>query len=75
MRKVLVYSLLLLAGLIGSQWLPAPSAATDGSTAVVRQAVQIATMVALAFIMIHVGYEFEIDRSRPRRTPGMRRSR
>jgi Kef-type K+ transport system membrane component KefB len=67
MRKVLVYSLLLLAGLIGSQWLPAASAATDGSTAVVRQAVQIATMVALAFIMIHVGYEFEIDRSRPGR--------
>jgi Kef-type K+ transport system membrane component KefB len=59
MRKVLIFSLLLLAGLVGSQLLSAlgPAAA---STAL---AVRILTMVCLAFIMIHVGYEFEIDRS------------
>lgn len=56
MRKVLLYSLLLIVGLVASQFLRG------------RGAVVIAplTAVALAFIMIHVGYEFEIDKSRPR---------
>jgi Kef-type K+ transport system membrane component KefB len=69
MRKVLAYSLLLLVGLIGSQWIPSAApgavAAAAGGPSAVRLAVQIATMVALAFIMIHVGYEFEMDRTRP----------
>jgi Kef-type K+ transport system membrane component KefB len=58
-RKVLVYSILLILGLIGSQML---SDAPRGLTRIIG----LATMFALAFIMIHVGYEFEIDRSRPR---------
>lgn len=58
MRKVLIYSLLLVGGLIVSQFIER-SAAVD-------TAIKIATMVALSFIMIHVGYEFEIDKSRPR---------
>ncbi|MBN1606018.1 MAG: sodium:proton antiporter [Polyangiaceae bacterium] len=63
MNKVLVYSVLLVAGLVGSQIVP-PVLGDGWSTA--SLVIRLATMVALAFIMIHVGYEFEIDRSRPR---------
>lgn len=56
MRKVLLYSLLLVAGLIVSQFL-----AGAGS-----DFIKLATMFCLSFIMIHVGYEFEIDKSRPK---------
>jgi len=55
MRKVLLYSLLLVGGLAASQILG------DRGEHVVK----LLTMVALGFIMIHVGYEFEIDKSRP----------
>ena len=58
-RKVLVYSFLLVAGLVASQFL-------GGAPAAVKTAISLATMVALSFIMIHVGYEFELDKSRPR---------
>jgi Kef-type K+ transport system membrane component KefB len=56
MRKVLLYSLLLVAGLIVSQFL-----AGAGATWI-----KVLTMFCLSFIMIHVGYEFEIDKARPR---------
>ncbi len=56
MKKVLLFSLLLFGGLIGSQFLNG-----DGATAI-----RLATMVALSFIMIHVGLEFEVDKSKPR---------
>ena len=56
MRKVLIYSVLLIAGLIVSQFL-------DGRG---EEIIKLLTMTALAFIMIHVGYEFEIDKDRPR---------
>src|SRR5687768_9880484 len=55
-RKVFIYSLLLVLGLVGSQFLAGR----------LSTPIQLLTMVALAFIMIHVGYEFEIDKSRPR---------
>lgn len=61
MKKVFAYSVLLVMGLAGSQFIPGwmgnwwPGASVG---------IRIATMVALAFIMIRVGYEFEIDRSR-----------
>ncbi len=60
MRNVLLFSLLLLLGLIGSQWLPGvvgPAYATVGDI------VRVLTMVGLSFIMIRVGYEFDIDKS------------
>ena len=60
MRRVLLFSALLLLGLIGSQFLPAvlgPAYATLGDF------VRILTMAGLSFIMIHVGYEFDIDKS------------
>lgn len=55
MKKVIIYSILLLAGLIASQFLPKES----------TEIVKIPTMIALSFIMIHVGLEFDIDRSKP----------
>src|SRR4051794_20225705 len=57
MQKVLLYSFLLLAGLIGSQFLPADPPAA-------RTIIALGTMFCLAFLMIHVGYEFQIDKSR-----------
>lgn len=58
MKKVLLFSILLIAGMILSQtgtvlYIPEAGAA-----------VRFLTMVCLCFIMIHVGYEFEIDRTR-----------
>src|SRR5919202_3497772 len=60
MRKVVVFSLLLIAGMVGAQFLP--SLAGDAYPEV-SHGLRLATMVALAFIMIHVGYEFELDKT------------
>ena len=59
MKKVLLFSLLLIAGLAGSQALPQVIPGYGH----LEEAIQLLTMFCLAFIMIHVGYEFEIDRS------------
>ena len=53
MGKITLYSLLLLIGLVSSQLLP------QGG----EEWLKWATMFCLSFIMIHVGYEFEIDKS------------
>lgn len=63
MRKVLAFSLLLVLGLVGSQTLPGWLGQWYGS---VGHALERLTLVALSFIMIHVGYEFEIDKRNPR---------
>jgi hypothetical protein len=60
MRNVLLYSILLLLGLIGSQWLPGFIGAHYSE---VSDVVRLLTMLALSFIMIRVGYEFDIDKS------------
>ena len=60
MFKVLIFSALLLLGLVGSQFLPGimgPVYSTFGD------GVRILTMVGLSYIMIHVGFEFDIDKS------------
>ncbi len=63
MRKVLIFSLLLFLGLGLSQALPAlPGNAHDGTATAIR----VLTMIGLAFIMIHVGFEFHIDKTRLR---------
>jgi Kef-type K+ transport system membrane component KefB len=59
-KKVLLFSLLLVGGLAGSQMLPALA---PGLAAAASEPIRLATMLCLAFIMIHVGYEFEIDRT------------
>jgi hypothetical protein len=63
MRKVLVFSMLLIVGLVASQFLPDLLGDHAGAG---RQVVTVLTMFCLSFIMIHVGYEFEIDRTRMR---------
>jgi len=63
MKKIAAFSLLLIIGMILSQVLPSlfsrPYAAASAF-------ITFLTMSALAFIMIEVGQEFEIDRSRIR---------
>ncbi len=63
MRTVLLYSILLFAGLGLSQTLPLILVESyEGFFFLVR----IFTMIGLAFIMIHVGFEFHIDKNRLR---------
>lgn len=63
MGKVLLYSLLLIGGLVLSQVLPAALGPAYGAA---TPWIAFATMVALSFIMIHVGLEFDIDKSNVR---------
>jgi hypothetical protein len=63
MRKVVLYSVLLFVGLGLSQALPSLLGDMHDAVAVTIRAV---TMTGLAFIMIHVGFEFHIDKSRLR---------
>jgi hypothetical protein len=60
MRKVLICSLLLLLGLAGTQVLAVVAPDVQANTAT---AVKLLTMFGLSFIMINVGYEFDIDKS------------
>lgn len=60
MKKVLIFTTLLLAGLVGSQVLPSLIGA---QYAPLGDMIRMLTMVCLSFIMIHVGYEFDIDKS------------
>lgn len=59
MKKVVFFSALLLLGLVGSQWLPG---VVGPSYAGIGDLVRVLTMVGLSFIMIRVGYEFDIDK-------------
>jgi len=61
MKKVIIFSLLLIAGLAGSQILPGLIGASYTS---VSEIISILTLTALSFIMIHVGYEFEIEKDK-----------
>lgn len=63
MKKVLLFSALLVVGLAFSQILPSLGYAPYGTLA---QVVKALTMLALSFIMIRVGYEFDLDKSRLR---------
>lgn len=60
MKKVLLFSVLLVFGLLVSQFLESIA----GDSQITRESIRILTMIMLGFIMIHVGYEFEIDRSK-----------
>lgn len=59
MQKILLLSGLLILGLIGSQLYPSLA---GGSYETWRLIIQSVTLVCLAYIMIHVGYEFELDK-------------
>lgn len=59
MKKIIVYSALLLVGLICSQLLPS----FIPSYSKLQPVIMVLTMSALAYIMINVGREFEIDKN------------
>jgi hypothetical protein len=59
LKKVALYSILLLVGLVLSQFLPGM---LGGSFKIVGEVIQFLTMTALAYIMVHVGLEFHIDK-------------
>ena len=61
MRKVLSFSLFLMLGLVASQLLPGALGAAYGSF---KATADILLYICLGFIMINVGREFEIDKSR-----------
>lgn len=60
MKQVLLFSILLVVGLVLSQF----SEQLFGDSVTARETIRILTMIMLGFIMIHVGYEFEVDRTR-----------
>ncbi len=60
MKKIALFSMLLVAGLVGSQFLPAWF---GESRVIASEVISFLTMVGLSFIMVHVGYEFELDKS------------
>ena len=61
MRKVLSFSAFLVVGLFIAQYLPAWSG-SDYST--VKTVSNVLLYICLGFIMINVGREFEVDKSR-----------
>ncbi len=61
MRKVLSFSAFLLVGLIVSQYLPLWA---GGNYDAVKSVSNVLLYVCLGFIMINVGREFEVDKSR-----------
>ena len=60
MRLVALYSVLLVVGIVLSQVLPG---IVGPAWQQFSWPITVLTMVGLAFIMIHVGYEFELDKS------------
>lgn len=62
MRKILLFSLCLLSGLVLSQLLPMLLGIEGFSTA--KPTLDILLYICLAFIMINVGREFDLDKSR-----------
>lgn len=60
MKKVISFSLMLMVGLVLSQMLPAQ---LGDSYAELKHQIEMMLGVCLAFIMINVGREFEIDKS------------
>lgn len=63
MKKIALFSSLLLVGLVGSQFVPALFGAQQK---LFSEIVGFLTMVGLSFIMVHIGYEFELDKSNVR---------
>ena len=60
MKQVATFSLLLIVGLIGARLLPE---VTGDYFSIAERAITVLTLIGLGFIMIHVGYEFEIEKA------------
>ncbi|MCB1213097.1 MAG: sodium:proton antiporter [Chlamydiia bacterium] len=58
MKKVLLFSILLLIGLLVSQFLVLLGPYYSSTAALIR----VLGMICLSYIMIHVGFEFELDK-------------
>ena len=67
MKKVLSFSLVLMLGLIASQILPG---VLGDNYEMLRSGVNALLYICLSFIMINVGREFELDKSRWRTYAG-----
>ncbi|MCF7808807.1 MAG: sodium:proton antiporter [Candidatus Marinimicrobia bacterium] len=63
MKKVLIFSILLVIGLVASQILPG---LFGEDYHLMSEVITVLTLTGLAFIMIHVGYEFELDKTKLR---------
>jgi hypothetical protein len=61
MKNVFLFSILLVIGMVGSQAMPV---LLGNAYLTAAHLVTLLTMIFLAFIMIHVGREFDIDKSR-----------
>ncbi len=62
MRKILLFSLFLVVGLTASQVLP--NLLSDSGYGTFKQTADLMLYICLAFIMINVGREFEVEKSR-----------
>lgn len=65
MKKVFIFSILLILGLVISQVWPLFITNSALSNAL-NESIRILSTICLGFIMIHVGYEFEIDKKNMR---------
>ena len=63
-RKMIIFTVNLLVGLTFSQLMP--EWLMPGALGTWRTLVKVMTMWCLSYIMVHVGYEFDIDKSRLR---------
>lgn len=63
MKKIALFSALLLLGLIGAQIMPYLLGELYG---IASEWISFFTMIGLSFVMIHVGYEFELNKTRVR---------
>ena len=60
-RKLAIFTVNLVGGLVLSQVLP--SAMGDSVYHTWEEIITFATMTCLSFIMINVGYEFDVDKA------------
>ena len=63
MKLVAIFSIRLIIGLIGAQLLPV---LLGGLYNIVSELNTFFTMVGLSYILIKVGYEFDIDKNKVR---------
>ncbi len=62
MKKILLFSLFLILGLVGSQLVP--NIIGTENYMMIKPTLNILLYIALAFIMINVGREFELDKTK-----------
>jgi len=61
---MIIFTVNLLAGLLFSQLMPEWLASAPQALSAWKTTVKVCTMWCLSYIMIHVGYEFDVDKTR-----------